>query len=58
MERNYYKNITEETKDAVWNHFLATGDSYDKMKEKFGLSNNFITLVIQEKLSNLKAEKA
>jgi hypothetical protein len=56
--RNYYKEISKKTKNELWNHYLSTGDSYKKMSEKFGLSNQFITLVIEEKLANLKAEKA
>jgi hypothetical protein len=56
--RNYYKEISKKTKNELWNHYLTTGDSYKKMSEKFGLSNQFITLVIEEKLANLKAEKA
>jgi len=56
--RKNYKDIRPETKDALWSHYLQTGDSYEKMRISFGLSNQFITLVIEEKLANLKAKKS
>lgn len=56
--RKHYKDIRPQTKDALWSHYLQTGDSYEKMRISFGLSNQFITLVIEEKLANLKAKKS
>lgn len=42
----------------VVQHWLKTGDSYKKIKEKFGVSTTFCNLAITEYLENERNKKS
>jgi hypothetical protein len=45
-------------REEIVQHWLKTGDSYQKMKEKFGVSLGFCKLAIDEFLENEKKKKS
>jgi hypothetical protein len=44
-------------REEIVKHWLKTGDSYKKMKEKFGCSTTFCNICITEYLENERKKK-
>lgn len=57
-DKTYSKNITKKIKDNIKNDYLAKGESYKDLSNKYDLSMHHIRVIIEDILNNIKPEKA